>query len=139
VIANQGSDDVSVTLGVSAPLAQEFGAGCPGTGGAVPQLVGSGGAVKVGSTTFGTQLANARVSAPYLTLFSNSQATATLGGGCEFYLAGPASSIKRFTNTSGTDTFVFGIPNNPALVGGNLYSPICASATKRCSTDGSLA
>jgi hypothetical protein len=27
----------------------------------------------------------------------------------------------RFTNASGTGTFVFGIPNNPALVGANLY------------------
>ncbi|MFT7537152.1 MAG: hypothetical protein ACI85K_003108 [Hyphomicrobiaceae bacterium] len=75
----------------------------------------------VGSTTFGTQLSNARASAPCLTLFSNSQAAANLGGGCKHYLAGPTSSIMRFTNASGTGTFVFGIPNNPALVGANLY------------------
>jgi len=33
----------------------------------------------------------------------------------------PASSSMRFTNALGTDTFVFGVPASPVLVGLDLH------------------
>ena len=121
VVVNQGSNDVSVIFGVVGALAQEFGAGCAGTAGLVPALT-SIGAPSVGNLGFGVQLSDALALAPALTLFSSVQSTGVLPGpgGCQVYLAAPASFL-RFTNAVGEDSFVFGVPNNPNLLCTELF------------------
>ena len=85
----------------------------------MPVLTGIG-SPSIGNLGFGTQLTNARPFAPVLTMFSSTQATVALGG-CEVYLEGPISTILRFTDGSGEDSFVFGVPNNPGLLGVELF------------------
>ncbi len=120
VIANQGSDDLSVTLGAATALTQDFGTGCPGTGGLVPVLTGIG-VPSLGNPAFGVQLTNALPFAPVLVSFSASQATTALGGGCDLYLATPIASVLRFTDGAGEQSYVFSVPNDPALLCLDLY------------------
>ena len=120
VVVNQGSNDVSVIFGVVGALAQDLGAGCAGTGGLVPALAGIG-APTVGNAGFGTQLSNALAFAPALTMFASTQSTAVLAGGCEVFLGAPISTILRFTDGSGEDSFVFGVPSNPSLLCVELF------------------
>ncbi|MCA9283861.1 MAG: hypothetical protein KDA22_01505, partial [Phycisphaerales bacterium] len=120
VVANQGSDDLSVTFGTPSAQAQSFGSGCAGTGGLVPALAATGGAPTVGNNAFGTELTQARSFAPCLMLWSASQATLALGD-CEVLVGLPAASALRFTDGSGTDTWTFGIPNDPALLCVELF------------------
>ena len=44
-----------------------------------------------------------------------------LAGGCEVFLGAPISTMLRFTDGSGEDSFVFGVPNTPSLLCAELY------------------
>lgn len=120
VVVNQGSDDVTVNLGVAAALAQQFGTGCAGASG-VPVLSGTGGAPTLGNPAFGTALTNALPFGVTMAMLSVGQSTAALTGGCSIYLAPPIASFIRFTNAAGGDQFVFGIPNLPSLLGADVF------------------
>lgn len=120
VIANQGSNDVTVNLGNPGALAQAFGSGCPGTGGLVPALTGIG-LPTLGNPSFGVHLDNARAFAPVLVMFAADQAALALPGGCELYLASPIITVQAFTDGNGEHSFVFSVPNIPALLCTNLF------------------
>ena len=120
VIANQGSNDITVLIIVQRALAYPYGAGCPGTGGLVPRLSGIG-MPTIPSAGFGVQLSDAKAFAPALLLFSGGADTFDVGGGCALLLALPTASTLRFTDAFGADAFVFGVPALPALMGLDLY------------------
>jgi len=119
LVANQASNDVTVLTFAQQALVQAYGAGCAGTGGLVPLLTGIGQPTQP-STTFGVQLSNARALSPALMLFALEPASSPFGA-CTLLVTLPASSSMRFTNGLGTDTYVFGVPASPVLVGFDLY------------------
>ncbi|MBI4880337.1 MAG: VCBS repeat-containing protein [Planctomycetes bacterium] len=65
VVANAVSNDVTVLLALPAALAQKYGAGCPGTGGKIPQISGAG-LPAYSNPAFGVILSDARPFSPAL-------------------------------------------------------------------------
>ncbi|MBK9385665.1 MAG: VCBS repeat-containing protein [Planctomycetes bacterium] len=119
VIANQGSDDLSIHLGELVAQSLAFGTGCAGTGGLVPLLAGTG-LPTLGNASFGLHLSQARAVAPFLVLLSATTSEIAVGS-CTLYLGAPLISILRFTNGSGENDYVFGVPNDPLLLGAAVY------------------
>ncbi|MBL8897968.1 MAG: VCBS repeat-containing protein, partial [Planctomycetes bacterium] len=119
VIANQGSDDLTVQFGQGGARALPFGEGCPGTNSLVPELSGIG-LPTIGNAGFGAQLRNARPFAPYLLFLSGEQASLALGA-CTLYLAPPLISVLAFTDGAGEHAYGFGIPSAPELFGVSVY------------------
>lgn len=119
VIANQGSDDISVHMGQPQALAQPFGDGCSGTGGLVPILAASGLPV-LGNASFGLALTQGRPLAPTLFLWSFAPTQPAVSG-CSLLMASPFASQLRFTDGNGSDTWSFEIPNDPVLLCFELY------------------
>ncbi|MBL8897967.1 MAG: VCBS repeat-containing protein [Planctomycetes bacterium] len=119
VIANQGSDDLSVHLGELLAQSLAFGTGCAGTGGLVPLLAGTG-LPTLGNAAFGLHLSQARAVAPFLVLLSATTSEIAVGS-CTLYLGAPLISILRFTNGSGENDYVFGVPNDPLLLGATVF------------------
>jgi hypothetical protein len=120
LIANEGSDDVSVSLSVAPPLTQTYGTGCPGAGGLVPQIGALNDPV-LDATDFAVTLAQARSFAPSVLLFAFDDAAIDLGAGCTLLVLPPLTAIVRFANGSGSATEPLYIPNDPVLVGFDAY------------------
>jgi len=119
-IANQGSTqastDLSVILSPTSALTQTYGVGC---GGPVISAVGT---PTVGSSTFGVRVSNAAVAAPAALLFSpvwNDEPL--LPSACRLLVGHPIGDFWFYTNAAGEETFVFGIPAWPWLLGLDLY------------------
>lgn len=115
VVANQGSDDVSVVLTTPPALAQTYGTGC---GGPTLSAVGM---PTVGNAAFGVRVSNGRAFAPTLMLFSAAPADVALPPSCRYLLAAPASQILLFTSGTGQATLNLSVPNLNSLRGVDLF------------------
>jgi hypothetical protein len=116
VVANQGSNDVSVLLSTPSPLAQSYGTSCGGP------LLAAVGSPTLGNAAFAVELSGARAFSPVLFLFSSTSADIPLPpSACNLYLGAPLSSLLRFTNAGGQSVLQVGIPNWPALRGVDLH------------------
>lgn len=103
-----------------------YGQGCPGSGGSVPMLSGSG-AVALGSTSFALDLQNAPPNVLALLFGGLSRTSASgqtlpfpLGGGCAI-LAAPDAVRFALTDPAGATSLPFFIPNNPALLDTDVF------------------
>jgi hypothetical protein len=106
-IANQGSNNVTVSLTVVPSIAETFATGCTGSSG-VP-VIGSTGTPSAGATAFAVSLASARANALALLAFSAGVTNAP-GNACNVFLAAPLVSLYTFTSGAGTSSIAFGIP-----------------------------
>lgn len=122
LIANEGSDDVHVSLSAVAPLTQTYGSGCPGTGGLVPQIGALNDPV-LDATDFAVTLAQARSFSPAVLLLSFDDAAIDLGpgSGCTLLVLPPLLAIVRFSNGSGGALEPLYIPNDTNLLGFDAY------------------
>ena len=109
-IVNFGSHDVTVALTVAPALAESFGVGCPGPGGAVPKVYPVGLPV-LGSGTFMALVTRLDPNALALVVFSASLANVPLGGGCQLYpsLAAPIL-IGTAVSSAGTALLALPVP-----------------------------
>ncbi|MEZ5965838.1 MAG: LamG domain-containing protein [Planctomycetota bacterium] len=117
-VANQGSNDVTVTLTIPPALAESYGTGCAGTAG-VPLLTAVGLPVS-GSTSFAVTLSQARPFALAVLLFSGSAGQDPIGP-CTFYLHDIAVSVLGFTDGSGSAALPISIPAS-VFLGADLYA-----------------
>jgi hypothetical protein len=115
VVANQGSDDVSVVLTVAPALAQTYGTGC---GGPTLSAVGM---PTLGNAAFGVRVSNGRAFAPALMMFSVAPADLALPPSCRYLLANPVSQILLFTSGTGQATLNLSVPNLSSLRGVDLF------------------
>ncbi|MBL8896307.1 MAG: VCBS repeat-containing protein [Planctomycetes bacterium] len=116
VVANQGSNDVTVVLSTPTSLAQSYGATCGGP------LIAALGSPTLGNSAFAIELTGGRAFSPALFLFSSTPVDLPLPpSACNLYLGAPLSSLLRFTSGSGRAVLPIGIPNWPALRGVDLY------------------
>ncbi|MBL8896308.1 MAG: VCBS repeat-containing protein [Planctomycetes bacterium] len=116
VVANQGSNDLSVVMSAPPALAQSFGTSCGG-----PVLSASG-QPTLGNAAFAVQLSNARAVAPALFFYASGAGDLALPpSACHLYLAAPIASVLRFTSSTGTASLPLAVPSFPALLGVDLY------------------
>ncbi|MBL8900507.1 MAG: hypothetical protein JNM84_22950, partial [Planctomycetes bacterium] len=116
VVANQGSNDVSVLLTTAPALAQSYGAGC---GGPVLSALGT---PTLGNAAFAVQLASARPFAPALFFYGLSAASTPLPpSACSLLFGNSLGSLLSFVNGAGTTTLAFAVPNDPLLRGADLF------------------
>ena len=109
VVANIGSNNVTVMLAVPQALSQNYGNGCPGTGGLIPQVSGLG--IPVYGSNFAVELTNARpVSSAILGVSLAPQNLDLATGGCFLYVAPEITLIQVTTSGSGTFTLPFQVP-----------------------------
>ncbi len=116
VVANQGSDDVTVVLTTPPALAQSYGTGCGGP------TISAVGLPTSGNPAFGVRVSNAQAVAPLLLLFSSGVADVPLPPSpCRVLLANPILQLLAFTNASGQSTTLFAIPNTSSLLAADVY------------------
>lgn len=114
VVANQGSDDVTVLLTSAPALAQTYGTGCGGP--AIDAL----GLPTLGNPSFGVRVTNGRAFAPTVLLFSLAPADVPLPP-CRLLVANPLSQILIFTNAGGQATLPLGVPAAGSFLGVDLF------------------
>jgi ELWxxDGT repeat protein len=105
------------TLGIA--VNENYGSGCPGTGGLVPHAFGDGAPV-LGNMTFAFALNNARASAQCALLVGASPLNQPISA-CTL-LVTPSIQAGAMTTASGTASITTPIPNVAALLGGDVYS-----------------
>ena len=116
VVANQGSDDVTVLLTTPPALAQVYGTGCGGP------TISAVGTPTSGNPAFGGRVSNALATTPMLMMFSAAPADIALPPStCRLLLSNPIAQQLLFTNGSGQTTFTFGIPISASLRGADVY------------------
>ncbi len=116
VVANQGTDDVTVVLTTPPALAQSYGTGCGGP------TISAVGLPTSGNPAFGVRVSNAQAVAPLLLLFSSGVADVPLPPSpCRVLLANPILQLLAFTNASGQSTTLFAIPNTSSLLAADVY------------------
>ena len=116
VVANQGSDDVTVLLTTPPALAQVYGTNC---GGPTISAVGS---ATSGNPAFGVRVSNGRATAPMLFMFSVAPADLALPPStCRLLLANPIAQLLLFTDGTGQVTYTFGVPGSASLLGADAY------------------
>jgi len=116
VVANKASDDVTVLLAVTPALSKPFGSGCAGTNG-VP-VIAAVGDPSFGNPAFGVSVSSARELAPTLLGLSLTQATTTLGPGCDLYLLPPLVLVSTVTDGAGEATVTLTIPGSGSAFAG---------------------
>ena len=107
VIANYGSDNVTVNLTIVPTIAETYGTGCTGSAG-VPSIASAGTPPRSGATGFTVSLANARASSLALLALSAGAASPP-GAACNVFLAAPIVTVFTFTSVGGTAAFTFDI------------------------------
>ena len=112
-IANQGSSNVTVNLTRPPALAQPFGVGCAGSSG-VP-AISAPGLPTSGAPAFTAMLANARINALAVVMFSAPASGCAIDlqlqlTACYLYLPDPIVTVFVFTTGTGTAALTFGIP-----------------------------
>jgi len=119
VVADAAGDEVVVFVARPRALAQPFGAGCPGTGGQVPQITPIG--LPIFTASFGVTLSQARPFAPAWAMVSLDLAPTDLGGGCTLYPSAP-TALPAVTDAAGEHTIQFLVPPAaPPFVGLDAY------------------
>ncbi|MEM7308642.1 MAG: ELWxxDGT repeat protein [Planctomycetota bacterium] len=98
-------------------VVETFGAGCPGTGGLVPEI-GVVGVPEVGGS-FDLTLADGLSGAPALMLFGVDGAIGPIGGGCSLFLAGAFFTVPLVTDLTGAASLT--IAPTPAQAGTEVY------------------
>ncbi|MBK9387995.1 MAG: hypothetical protein IPN34_24520 [Planctomycetes bacterium] len=100
-----------------------YGAGCAGTGGRIPTLVGTGGAPRLGNAGFAVELRDALASTPAALAISLLPFDFPLGGGCDLLVdpLGGLNSQLGATSASGVARFALPIPAEPLLVGAQAF------------------
>jgi len=116
VVANKGSNDVSVMLDTTPALAKRFGTGCAGTNG-IPQISAVG-LPTFGNPAFGVRVTSARGLAPTLLGLSLTQVTTNLGPGCDLFLQAPLVLISTVTDAGGEATVSLSIPSSASPFAG---------------------
>jgi len=98
-----------------------FGAGCPGTGGAIPRIQTAGGAPSIGNAGFRLVLSKALGTANALLVIGASPITVNLAGiglpACDL-LVSPDVLVPIATTPAGLEVVAAAVPADPALVGG---------------------
>ncbi len=98
VVANQGSDDVTVLMTTQPALAQVYGIACGGP------TISAVGMPTSGNPAFGVRVSNARTTAPMLLMFSLAPADFALPPStCRLLLSNPIAQLL-FTDGSGQQT-----------------------------------
>ncbi|MBI1383254.1 MAG: hypothetical protein GC161_19515 [Planctomycetaceae bacterium] len=121
VVANAGDGTVTVFLSYTPTLAQNFGAGCPGTGALVP-VISAVGAPTLGNAGFGVAVSQARAFAPAFLALSLGQVTLPVGGSCNLYLETPLVLVASVTNAFGTTSVSVPVPAAaPNVLGVSAY------------------
>lgn len=120
VVADQASDDLTVSLTVPTALAQSYGTGCTGAAG-VPVNTAVGMPTS-GNPVFGVQVSSARAFAPAFIVFASGVGNLPLGGGCSLLVDSQTmSTMMLFTNLTGTATLRFGVPSALSFRGLDLF------------------
>jgi hypothetical protein len=102
-------------------LSQAFGAGCPGTGGRVPEI-GLAEPTAPERDRFSVQLLSARAGAPALLLVSLGLSPTPLDGGCTLYAQTPFAMLPATTDAEGRAATSFPpLPATPGLAGVSAF------------------
>ncbi|MGA1524696.1 MAG: LamG-like jellyroll fold domain-containing protein, partial [Planctomycetota bacterium] len=108
-------------LKVVVPSRKEyFGAGCPGSSGVTPDILG-GGDPGVGGALFAINLLGARATTPAVLLLNFVRSDLAIGNGCTLYPASPAIGLQALTNFGGQAFLGFALPPNPSLLGAQMF------------------
>lgn len=102
---------------IGGALAEPFGASC----GASPAKLGAAGAPTLGSLGFWTTLEGAPGSAPLAWVLGAMRQDVPLYG-CTFHVGGPWLAVSGSTSPLGTAALPIPVPNDPRLLGGELYA-----------------
>lgn len=121
VVADAVAEKILVlrTLGPLSPGVSTLGAGCPGTGGVVPQIA-TPVLATAGEPAFSVDLSNALPGTPALLLFAGAAGQVPLPGGCTLWLGLPVLQFAMSTTAAGDASVAFGIPNDTAVMGVQL-------------------
>ena len=121
VVADLGAQALFVHAGIPRALAQTYGTGCGGSTG-IPTIGTSGtpNLPELGNGTFAVTLGNTKPAS--LAILAGGTEAGILPGACSNLLINPlVFTFVQFTSLAGTSTFALPVPNDTALVCGNLY------------------
>jgi hypothetical protein len=123
-----GNDDLAVADGVAetvvvlrspgplSPAIQVLGAGCPGTGGLVPQITAPV-LPTAGEPAFAVNLDDALPGSVAVLFLATADAALPLPGGCTLWLLPPLFQVAIPTSPTGTAGLSFAIPNTASVMG----------------------
>lgn len=122
--ANDGTKGIemwSITLkDLGAPLIDNIGQGCPGTGNQTPRA-GANGLPTLGNAGFAVTVAQGLPNSTAALLFSPAAINVGLGNGCFLYTAPPPVSVFSPTDVLGSAAIHVPIPATPYILGLELW------------------